>query len=268
MKVPVTEQDKKKSYYKYYEMDLATQPEEKLAKIAQGPGNPEDALKIEDRNKLFDKGNLPDEFGYYLMEDGSAIVSNSTFMPGVTGEMLQWWFAWHALDPLRYAIWDNEDHFGLEISDEVRAKILDPNVPLREKSWGVTHRVYESMGGPTDTIDIAFQYPKDLGYDQDKIGTDACNFMVCANGVTHLPDGNKAAALMTHMAREVEGGVEFRSRFWMGYHIIDGKPVKLMPDGMKLPEIAPKSLIAHNVKEYTNLAAILPKVYAEEKDNW
>ena len=41
-----------------------------------------------------------------------------------------------------------------------------------------------------------------------------------------------------------------------------------MPDGMKLPEIAPKSLIAHNVKEYTNLAAILPKVYAEEKDNW
>jgi hypothetical protein len=27
-------------------------------------------------------------------------------------------------------------------------------------------------------------------------------------------------------------------------------------------------LFAHNLKEFTNLAAILPLVYAEEKDNW
>jgi hypothetical protein len=54
----------------------------------------------------------------------------------------------------------------------------------------------------------------------------------------------------------------------MGYQIINGNPVKLLPPGMKLPEFLPKALLAHNIKEYTNLAAILPKVYAEEKDNW
>lgn len=34
---------------------------------------------------------------------------------------------------------------------------------------------------------------------------------------------------------------------------------------VKLPMIVPKTLFGHNIKEYQNLAAILPKVYAEEK---
>ena len=61
----------------------------------------------------------------------------------------------------------------------------------------------------------------------------------------------------------MEGGCELRSRFWIGWHVIDGKPVKMIPDGVKMPLAGVKSLLMHNIKEFTHLAAILPEVYAE-----
>jgi hypothetical protein len=54
----------------------------------------------------------------------------------------------------------------------------------------------------------------------------------------------------------------------MGWQIIDGKPDKVLPDGMSMPEFAPRGLFAHNLKEFAHLAVILPRVYAEEKDHW
>lgn len=39
---------------------------------------------------------------------------------------------------------------------------------------------------------------------------------------------------------EIEGGVEFRSRLWMGYHIEEGKPVL-----RKIVDVRP-TLILHN----------------------
>ena len=61
----------------------------------------------------------------------------------------------------------------------------------------------------------------------------------------------------------------FCSRFWMGYGVNEnGEFVKLVPDGESIPEFVPRALYGHNIKEYSNLAAILPQLYAEEKDNW
>ena len=54
----------------------------------------------------------------------------------------------------------------------------------------------------------------------------------------------------------------------MGWNYVNGKDVKVLPDGMRYPDMAAMSLALHNVKEFTNLAAILPSLYAEEKDNW
>ena len=62
--------------------------------------------------------------------------------------------------------------------------------------------------------------------------------------------------------------IELRSRFWLGWHIIGGKPVKILPDEEMTPLIKPKMLLAHNMKEFTNLARLLPQIYPEQKDNW
>jgi hypothetical protein len=49
----------------------------------------------------------------------------------------------------------------------------------------------------------------------------------------------------------------------------NGKMVKALPDGMKFPTLDPvKALLHHNIKEFTNLAAILPEVYAEFYDEF
>jgi len=42
------------------------------------------------------------------------------------------------------------------ITEETRAKILNPNVPLEEKYKDVTHFVVEDIGGGLEDIEIIF----------------------------------------------------------------------------------------------------------------
>ena len=74
--------------------------------------------------------------------------------------------------------------------------------------------------------------------------------------------------MMCHFIREVPGGIELRTRFWLGWNIINGREVKMMPDGEVTPEFKVRALLAHNMKEFHNLAELLPLIYPEQKDNW
>ena len=267
-KVPASMADKQKSIYKYYAKDIYAGEPEKYAKITKEPYDNSIALKIEDRNDLFLPGNLPAEFGWWVLEDGTATIANETFFPGVTGEMFDWWFAWHPIDRIRYACWDNEDHYDVYLEDYEKA--LDMSKSMQERHWGSVHHVWEDAGtGTSDLITICFKRPGELGYDESKIGTDACNALICANacivGSDEAPD---TPVVMTHFLRPAEGGSVLRSRFWIGYQILDGKAVKLLPDGARVPDIAPICLLTHNVKEFSNLTKILPSIYKEEKDHW
>ena len=86
----------------------------------------------------------------------------------------------------------------------------------------------------------------------------ACAALICANGHGPVP-GQGVAAIMTHFVREIPGGIELRSRFWIGYGLVDGRLVKLVPDGVSVPEEVPMGLFTHNLKEFGHLAAILPQ---------
>lgn len=97
--------------YKYFERDIASVPEEKMKQIMTGTFRDEDALLFSEKDKLFDEGYLPGEFGVFHLPSGGLSVANLTKMPGVTPEMFDWWFAWHGLDPMRYVIWDKDDHY-------------------------------------------------------------------------------------------------------------------------------------------------------------
>ena len=257
-------EEKAKSYSKYYDMDMTPIPEEKMKILGTGPMDPALALLIENRNDLFKPGYLEGETGWCVLRDGTGFVANLTKMPGVTGNMFNWWMAWHSLEDLRYKIWDPEDHFYARAQD--REKVLSANT-LPEKLWGVKHLVHEDIGGgPCDLI-IAFEKPADMGYDQSKIGTEFCSTLVCANGYDPNP-GPGMAAVMTHFIRDIEDGCELRSRFWLGFQIQEKKAVRVIPEDFHMPDIAVKGLFAHNIKEYSHLATILPSIFAEEKDNW
>lgn len=68
---------------------------------------------------------------------------------------------------------------------------------------------------------------------------------------------------MMHFCRETEEGVEFRTRFWMGYRWNKRIPMCVLPPHVKIPVEAPMGLAFHNVEEYSHLASILPDLYKE-----
>lgn len=265
-KVPVAADAKTKSYYKYYEnMEIANLTEEQMAYIANCKGELGQGLEIEDRNRLLDDDYIPEPHGYYPLKGGGLLVSGTIPMPDVTYDMLNWWWPWHALDPLRYAIWDAEDHFDSKMQEEARARILDPTVPIPEKIWGCNNSVMESIGGPADEIVIMFRNPGELGYDMSKIGPGKREFFLAANA---LMGSMKVPVVMTETAREIDGVMTFFARFWVGYVIENGKAKYVLPPDLKLPDQVAMGLAGHNIKEFQHLNKILPLVYAEEKDNW
>ena len=250
------------SYAKYFNQPMAPIPQDKLD-IWHGPAaDPAEVLPFEDR-ALFQRADVPGlQNGFAVAANGTGFVANTTFMPGVTAEMFNWWFGWHSVtSDLRYKMWNKDDHWYARADKPDYVK--DSSVPLSQKTWGVNHQILEDIGLGADDLLLCFRRPADLGYDESLLGTDDCQAMVCAYGLGSAP------AVMTHLARKTEGGILFCSRFWMGYGPNDkGEIVKLLPDGVSIPEIAPVSLLNHNVKEFSNLAAILAPLYAEEKDNW
>lgn len=260
-KVELTQEEKELSYVKYYNRDLATVPKEK-EDIGNGPAlDFKEALKIKDKD-LFLKGeDKGAKIGFCVMEDGIGYVANSTFMKDVTVEMVDWWFGWHSVgSDLRYKIWDPEDHYYARADKP--EYVLNPDVPLNQKTWGVNHQIKEDVGLGAEDLILSFRCPKDFGYDMSILGSNTCQSMVCAIGIGNVP------AFMTHKYYTVEDGIMFESRFWIGYKFENGEFIKVIPDGKSVPEIVPRSLFKHNIKEFTNLAAILPELYLEEKNNW
>jgi hypothetical protein len=238
-------------------MDMA-QPTPGHYACADEPMPLGDALSPLEMNRMFDDGYLPARIGYAQLSDGTAMLSNWVNMPNVTPEMFDWWFAWHGLEPLRYKIWCRDEHHQAITRNPDKSR--DTSLPMKERYWDTIHDVKESMipDGPPLDILINFRNPADIGFSPEKL-KDFKGTIVCA--------GNEyAPVIMCHFLRPVPGGSELHTRFWMGWCIKDGGPVRAIPEGARFPLEMPKVLLRHNIKEFANLAALLPKVYAEFGD--
>lgn len=270
MRTELSPEERLKPYSKYFYLTPAAPAPEKLAAM-EHPLDPSLALPIERLNDLLNPGYLPAELGWCVLPNGAAYVANATAMPGVTVEMMNWWFAWHGLESLRYKIWFPEGHYGISMSDQDRAKVLDPKLSLVQKFQGLTHHVVENIGGGPADIAIHFLTPEDAGFDMSRFKPPFIGTLIAANGLSRPrnapPAIPPAPAFMCHTVREIAGGVELRTRFWMGYHMIERQPRLLLPPGIRIPEFVPKGLAIHNAHEYTNLAALLPRIYAEQRQS-
>ena len=168
-KFPVSEEDKKKSYYKYYERAFNYAPCEWFDDVVLKRLDDKDVLQIYQRNRLFDP-NYEHKRGFWSGDDGTgyqtAILQNQMFLPGVTGEMFDWWFGWHSIDSLRYKIWDPEDHAWALNQDLDR--ILDESLPVRERNWYTNHHIDEMIfsGHP-------YGFPEGSIYSTDSASTPA-----------------------------------------------------------------------------------------------
>lgn len=263
LRTELTKEEEKKAYAKYFYKPIVNPNPELINILKQGPMDSSNALMPEKIEHLLEDGYDEVETGYCILPNGTAYVAVNNKFPGVTLDMINWWFAWHALEDLRYMLWFRKGHYCISVSDEDRKKILSPDTSVLEKFQGITHNVIEDTGNGPEDIQISFLKPEDLGIDRKEL-EDKKISIVCANGLSQARAGGpKAPAIMIHLFREVPGGIESRSRFWMGYHIIDKKPCKLLPDEIKIPIQAPMGLAFHNVEEYSNLADVLPSLYEE-----
>jgi hypothetical protein len=229
---------------------------------------PAKADATQNAGTLLDPGYTEGENGYCVMPDGSGCVALCHRMKGATPEMIDWWFAWHGLEDLRYKLWYPEMHVSARLDREERAKVLDPKRTLPQKFQGLTHHVVEDIGGGVfNAVDISFLTPEDFGFDTTRFKPPYVEALAAANvmarGVDDPKDGPGLPVAFVHLVRKTDEGIEVRNRFWVGYQIVDKKPVLMLPQGMRIPEEAVQGLFLHDVQEFANLGAILPQLYAE-----
>lgn len=261
----LTAKEKELPYVRYYFQDLAKIPDEDLRRVNDGPVDPSHALDIRDCAKLLDDGYLPVETGYCVMPDGTGFAATKVFMPDVTPQMIDWWFNWHPLEDLRYAIWCPIAHKG--ISAKTPEAHLDTSaVPLHERNVGRIHYPLEGFDlKGAQRIEIAFRDPQVLGISPERLRDSSVStfeIATCASITPRVPIN-----VFFHAIREVPGGIEYRSRYWLKYAIKDGRPHKSrspFPTKGLLLHMARCNCI-HSLTEYNNLASILPSVYAEMK---
>jgi len=257
-------------YSKYYHREMARPNPELMGILAQGSMDPDKALPISEINQLLDPGYHEVETGYCITNDGLGYVAVNNVFPGCTIDMMRWWFVWHASGGnLRYRIWNPLDHTAIAISDQDRRKLSDPAVALADKFTNVDHFVVENTGGGDENIVIRFKKVRDMGFDMDKYNSSPTGEIVGGYGVSEFrfaPAAFKSPAVMMHTMREIDGGVEFRTRFWMGARIVEGRAINVTPPFVHIPIEAPMGLAFHNVVEYSNLASFLPEIYEEYKE--
>jgi phloretin hydrolase len=265
----LTPEEEARPFAKYYYEKIKQYDSAHYAKMDQ-PIDPARAFGPEEINRLLDVKRIETEeveIGWCIRTNGSGFIANKIFYPGITADMIDWWFAWHPLEDLRYRIWYPPQHAGIMLSPIDRARILDPSIPNREKNWGVTHYVTENCDCGMENVDISFRSPADMGFDMERFNKAIATF---AGGGGWAVSVNKddssitAPAIMCHVFYNAPGGLMHRTRFWMGYRFTEeGKPELCLPPGVSVPAASVQGLARHNVKEFTRFGDFLPRIYKE-----
>jgi phloretin hydrolase len=235
-----------------------------LDAIERGPIDPGQAQRATDVNVLLNPAALPGECGWCVLPDGCGYVAMRTEMPGVTGEMIDWWFDWHPHDPIRYRIWHPLAH---------ESNSVDAAVEAGEKPyWGTVHHPVEDIGIGTVHARIAFHRPEVLGFSAGAL--DQPDVAAIVGGFAGDDRRRMQHTKMIHVFLRSNGGVVLRSRFWLGAALRPYAPSPLAELGARLlnrsavrrrliPAAAPRALARHCAEEYTNLAALLPELYEQ-----
>lgn len=90
-------------------------------------------------------------------------------MPGVTPQMLDWWFNWHLLEDLRYALWCPVAHTGISVKNPA-CHLDNSGIPLKVRNFDRSHYPVEGFNVPSaDTLEIQFFSPVDFGLDMQQL---------------------------------------------------------------------------------------------------
>jgi hypothetical protein len=220
-------------------------------------------------NTLLDPGYHEVETGFCELPDGSAYVASLVPFSGCTGEMFQWWFWWHSVEPARYTLWYPHNHVSADPID--RDVLARPGLTAEQRYIGNTHRVSEYIGPDLLKIAIRFVDPAEFGFDTSRFAGAGIVGHACAE--VSLQSPNLPMTTMVHLARRTSNGFELRSRYWIGHRVrlnIGGRSFHLdrlfTALGLKRRllglRVACEQLL-HDQIEFTHLSTFLADLYRE-----
>ncbi len=233
--------------------------------VIQKPCAVEDAIQPENFMDLLKPyGYDKVELGYCMFPDGSGYVATYRVRPPyITGEMERWYRNWRNLKSrsmvpghgnLRYKIWNYADHF-----DHYYVNWQDGSDGIsttESLDLGAGDRMYDTIRHQFNLDDFGMteewrQELKDAG----------CQL---GNGSYETFD-EPGTHLCLSISRPCPlGGVETRSREWIGWRPVNGKLVR--DESTKCSEEYLKKVVIHTLVEWEHLNTFLPDLYAEYKD--
>lgn len=207
---------------------------------------------IENADEILCHSFLQQEVGYTQFPDGSWMVSMACPMPGITREMIDWWFWWHCQEDLRYQVWFPGDHISIKYNRKDRAYFEQPVMPpFRPNSQCPVERI----GGTTMPLRIDFITPEQFGFTKDamergNIATIICGHVSAFNGLVPHTE-------MAHIYKQTDDGLFLISCFWLG------RTMHPMLRKFVMTKDMARGMAEHCCVEYRNLVQILPGLYQE-----
>ena len=251
-------------YFYNYEVKMPTPLEMQI--IDAGPMKLEDAILPENfTNLLKPTGYDKVEMGYCMFPDGSGYVATYRVRPPhISGEMERWYRNWRNLKSksmvpghgnLRYKIWlpaDHFDHYYVNWIDGTDGVFTTESLDLGEGD-----RLYNTIRHQFDVRDFG------VTEEQLKELKDAgINFNGKGSWESFDEPGSHLCLSITRPCPW--GGVETRSREWIGWRPVNGKLVR--DESTYCTEEYLRKVVIHTLVEWNHLYTFLPDLYAEYKD--
>jgi hypothetical protein len=206
---------------------------------------------FEDKNDILSNVALQQETGFGRLPSGDYLVSMICPMPGITAEMVDWWFWWHPQNKLRYQLWYPGEHYTNGYARKDHAYFNAPQLPAFQPN---TQYPVERIGDIKMPLVIDFVSPEAFGFDrsvmkQNQVATIVCGHVGAYRGLIQHTE-------MAHIFFQKENGLFHVSRFWLGKRLKN----PLIRNFMLTDETA-RGMATHCCIEYRNLASKLPLLY-------
>jgi len=255
-----------KRYARYWNPVMQPLQKQVADAVLHGREASELGFGIEHADLLTETGYLPLENGTTRLASGEIFVAVLTKMPGVTGAMFEWWMGWHYMEHQRYKLWHPRAHLA-NGTREMRGD--DPALSDREK-YMTTHYVTEYVGQAKQEITISFTDPRETFSRIADFAKNGITATVC--GTVALQRAPITIGRLIHQIREVEGGSEMRSRFWLAKPEVKGIKRESVLGRLASSDFVVKritdqdlgrDMLVHCGMEMNHLASFLPALYSD-----
>lgn len=199
------------------------------------------------------------EEGFDRLGDGTYRVAARTAMPGVSANMVRWWFTTYLQTTEHYKSWHPTAHVWMDWENKTPGAII-----------GASHLVHEYIGKDLLKLRIQFVDPTEF-FDYNPNDENA--FVICARvGELETPINT---GKMCHIVVNTPTGAEMRSRFWLG-HIATREGNETIPSligwmgntlfvrYVGVSDTMAHDLMVHAQEEMSTLAKLLPTIYPQD----